>query len=109
MLKYFLIIGYAAIVILAVAAVATVSLRMSDSAIKNKVSSLVSSLNVQMGLNMESYLDRMETIATLAFASEETYKYDYNTIISLLNTNGFPQNFSFLEENNISPIIKADI
>ena len=76
MLKYFLIIGYAAIVILAVAAVATVSLRMSDSAIKNKVSSLVSSLNVQMGLNMDSYLDRMETIATLAFASEETYKYD---------------------------------
>ena len=37
---------------------------------------------------------------------EETYKYNYNTIISLLNTNGFPQNFSFLEENNISPIIK---
>ena len=37
---------------------------------------------------------------------EETHKYDYNTIISILETNGFPRNFSFLEENDISPIIK---
>ena len=37
---------------------------------------------------------------------EETYKYNYDTINSLLDTNGFPKNFSFLEKNNISPIIK---
>lgn len=37
---------------------------------------MASSLNVQMRLNMDSYLSRMETIATLAFASEEAYTYD---------------------------------
>ena len=75
-LKYSLIFGYAAIVIVAVITVAFLAFRTTDHALKNKVSSLVSSLNVQMKLNLESYLDRLETIATLAFATEETYQYD---------------------------------
>ena len=37
---------------------------------------MTSSLNVQMKLNMDSYLSRMETIGTLAFAIEEAYTYD---------------------------------
>lgn len=76
MLKYSLIIGYAVIVILAVITVAALAFRTADRALKEQVTSLVSSLNVQMKLNLESYLSRMETIATLAFASEETYQYD---------------------------------
>ena len=75
-LKYSLIFGYAAIVIAAVILVATLAFRTTDRALKNKVTSLVSSLNVQMKLNLDGYLNRMETIATLAFASPETYQYD---------------------------------
>ena len=37
---------------------------------------MASSLTVQMKLNINSYISRMETIATLAFASEEAYTYD---------------------------------
>ncbi len=75
-LKYSLILGFAAIVIGAIALVSFLALRTTDKALKNKVRTLVSSLNVQMKLNMDSYLNRMETIGTLAFAAEETYKYD---------------------------------
>lgn len=75
-LKYSLIVGYAAIVLAAILGVSVLALQASDSALKSNASSLVSSLNVQMKLNMDSYLERMETIGTLAFAAEETYTYD---------------------------------
>ncbi len=75
-LKYSLVGGFAAIVIIAIVAVSSLAFHATDKALKNKVSSMASSLNVQMKLNMDSYLSRMETIATLAFAAEETYKYD---------------------------------
>ncbi|MBQ4466572.1 MAG: GGDEF domain-containing protein [Oscillospiraceae bacterium] len=75
-LKYSLVGGFAAIVIIAIVAVSSLAFHTTDKALKNKVSSMASSLNVQMKLNMDSYLSRMETITTLAFAAEETYKYD---------------------------------
>ncbi|MDE5772808.1 MAG: sensor domain-containing diguanylate cyclase [Ruminococcus sp.] len=71
-----MIIGYTLIVIAAVFFVSFIAVRKTDSVLKNKVNSMASSLNVQMRLNMDSYLSRMETIATLAFASEEAYTYD---------------------------------
>ena len=71
-----MIIGYAIIVIVAVALVSVLAIRKTDEVLKNKVISLTSSLNVQMKLNMESYLSRMETIATLAFGEESSYTYD---------------------------------
>ena len=75
-LKYSLIIGFAVIVITAILAVSALAMHTMDKALKNKVSALVSSLNVQMKLNMDSYLSRMETIGTLAFGTPETYTYD---------------------------------
>ena len=75
-LKYSLIFGYAVIVIAAVLLISTLAQRTAERALKTKVSTLVSSLNVQMKLNLDSYLNRMETIATLAFSMENTYKYD---------------------------------
>lgn len=75
-LKYSMIGGYIVIVVVAVLLVSLLALQTADRMLKSKVSSLASSLNVQMKLNMDSYLARMETIATLAFASEETYTYD---------------------------------
>lgn len=75
-LRYIMAISYAVIVIGAVMLVSSFAIRQTDRVLKEKVSSLVSSLNVQMKLNMDSYLARMETIGTLAFAAEETYTYD---------------------------------
>lgn len=71
-----MIVGYAVIVVSAIVAVSVIAVRKTDSVLKNKVSSMASSLNVQMKLNMDSYLSRMETIGTLAFASEEAYTFD---------------------------------
>ncbi|MDE5755359.1 MAG: sensor domain-containing diguanylate cyclase [Oscillospiraceae bacterium] len=75
-LKISLIIGYAVIVLVAVIAVSVLAVRKTDTVLKAKVISLTSSLNVQMKLNMNSYLSRMETIGTLAFTIEEAYTYD---------------------------------
>lgn len=75
-LKISLMVGYAAIVIATVAFISALAVKKTDTVLKNKVSSMVSSLNVQMKLNMNSYLSRMETIGTLAFAVEEAYTYD---------------------------------
>lgn len=75
-LKIFMILGYAAIVIAAILFVSLLAVQKTDEVLKNKVSTMASSLNVQMKLNMNSYLSRMETIGTLVFASEEAYTYD---------------------------------
>ncbi|MDE6086774.1 MAG: GGDEF domain-containing protein, partial [Oscillospiraceae bacterium] len=75
-LKISLIIGYAMIVLTAVLSVSILAVRKTDTVLKAKVISLTSSLNVQMKLNMNSYLSRMETIGTLAFTIEEAYTYD---------------------------------
>ncbi len=71
-----MILGYAFIVIASIAIVSQLAVKKTDEVLKNKVISLTSSLNVQMKLNMESYLSRMETTATLAFGQKEAYTYD---------------------------------
>lgn len=71
-----LIIGYAVIAVSSILFVSLLAIRKSDAVLKTKVSSLVSTLNVQMKLNMDSYLERLETVAALAFTDEDTYTYD---------------------------------
>lgn len=71
-----MIIAYALLVTLTVSIVTKLAVNKTDEVLKNKVISLTSSLNVQMELNLDSYLSRMETIATLAFGEEEAYEYD---------------------------------
>jgi len=75
-LRVFIVLGYGVIIIAAMLIVTTLSINKTDEVLKNKVSDLVSTLNVQMKLNIESYQQRIETIGTLAFAAEETYTYD---------------------------------
>lgn len=75
-LKPLLIFGYGLIILIAIAVVSRLAIKKTDTVLKNKVSSLTSSLNVQMKLNLNSYLERMETISALVFASEEAYTYD---------------------------------
>lgn len=71
-----MIFGYALIVAAALGLVSHLALRKTDIVLKNNVTSLTSSLNVQMKLNMEEYMSRMETIATLAFGEKLAYTYD---------------------------------
>lgn len=75
-LQLSMIIGYAMLIIAVIFIITNLAVKKTDTVLKNKVISLTSSLNVQMKLNMDSYISRMETIGTLAFGSEEAYTYD---------------------------------
>ncbi len=75
-LKFSMIFSYAFIIVTAIAIVTVLSISKTDEVLKNKVISMSSSLNVQMKLNLDSYISRMETIGTLAFGIEEAYTYD---------------------------------
>lgn len=74
--QVFMIVGYAIIVVASLTIVTRLALKKTDEVLQNKVLSLTSSLNVQMKLNMDSYLSRMETMATLAFGEKSSYTYD---------------------------------
>ena len=71
-----MIIGYALIIVLSITIVSLLAVKKTDHVLKNKVSDMATSLNVQMKLNLNSYLSRMETIATLAFGEQLAYTYD---------------------------------
>ena len=75
-LKFLMIVGYALIVLIAISIVTILAVRKTDDALKKKVISLSSSLNVQMQINMDTYLARLETLGTLAFGAKEAYTYD---------------------------------
>lgn len=75
-LKRSMILGYAAIIMLITVLITALTVNKTGRALKTKVSSMTSSLNVQMQMNVDSYLKRMETMGTLVFAAEEVYMYD---------------------------------
>ncbi len=71
-----MIIGYGVIVAIAVIGVTIFASWENERILQRKISSMTSSLNTQMKLNLDSYLARMEKVGTLAFAYDETYTYD---------------------------------
>jgi len=71
-----MIIGYALIIILAVTGVTAFAVSENETVLTNKVSSMISSLNVQLRMNLESYLSKMESVGTMAFAVDDAYTYD---------------------------------
>ncbi len=73
---FLMTVGFVALIIAVVAIVTTLIFAKTDSLLKSKVISLTSSLNVQMKLNLDSYLSRMETVGTLAFGVKDAYTYD---------------------------------
>lgn len=75
-LKNLMIFIYIFIIAALTVSISVLTINKTDKALKIKVTSMVSALNVQMQKNMDSYLQRMETIGTLVFAAEEVYKYD---------------------------------
>ncbi len=71
-----MIIGYAIIVVIAVLGITAFTVTKYDELTKDKVSSMTSTLNVQLKLNLDSYMKRMEKIGTLAYSVDNAYTYD---------------------------------
>ena len=74
--KFSMIVYYAVIIIAITIFIAVSSIYKTDDVLKSKVGELTNHLNVQMQMNMDSYLSRVETMSTLIFAEKETYTYD---------------------------------
>ncbi|MGN0664950.1 MAG: diguanylate cyclase domain-containing protein [Huintestinicola sp.] len=75
-IKSLMILGYAVIVILTSVLISAVTIKNTDDVLKNKVSELTYSLNVQMKLNINTYLTKLENYTTLAFGLEEVTSYN---------------------------------
>ncbi|MDE5946738.1 MAG: GGDEF domain-containing protein [Oscillospiraceae bacterium] len=75
-IRGYMIAGYALIIIIASVCISGFAIKKTDEVLKSKVSSMTSMLNIQMKLNINSYLKKMETTGTLIFSSEEVYTYD---------------------------------
>ena len=75
-LKLYMIAYYAFIIIGITIFISFSTISKTDDVLKSKVVELTNHLNVQMQMNMESYLSRVETMSTLIFAEKETYTYD---------------------------------
>ena len=74
--KFSMIAYYAFIIIAITTFISGSTINKTDDVLKAKVGELTNHLNVQMQMNMDSYLSRVETMATLIFAEKETYTYD---------------------------------
>ncbi len=74
-IKLIMIFGYALIVIIAAIFMAFFTIRKNDMVLKSKVSDLTYALNVQMKLNINTYLSKLESISTLVFGTDEIVNY----------------------------------
>ncbi|MDE6834330.1 MAG: GGDEF domain-containing protein [Ruminococcus sp.] len=71
-----MIIGYAVIILTTIIGVTLFAVNTSEKVLKNKVSTMTTSLNTQLNINLNNYLSRLENNATLAFSIDEAYTYD---------------------------------
>ena len=71
-----MIFGYGLIVVIAVVGITIFVSWQNDRILRSKISDMTTTLNVQMQKNLDSYLNRMEKVGTLAFASDDAYTYD---------------------------------
>ncbi|MCH5287138.1 MAG: GGDEF domain-containing protein [Christensenellaceae bacterium] len=74
--KFSLIAYYAFIIIGITSFISVSTIIKTDDVLKSKVSELAADLNVQMQMNLDSYLSRVETMAALVFAEKVAYTYD---------------------------------
>ncbi len=74
-----MLIGYTVIILAAILTITIFAVRKYDRLVKDKVNSMTYSLNAQLKLNLDSYLSRMENVATLAFSVDNAYTYDPTT------------------------------
>lgn len=74
-IKLIMIFGHALIIIIAAIFMACFTIKKNDMVLKSKVSDLTYALNVQMKLNINTYLSKLESVSTLVFGTEEAVSY----------------------------------
>lgn len=74
--KFAMILYYAIIIIGITVFISVSTITKTDNVLKKQVSELTFDLNVQMKMNIDSYLSRVENLAALVFAEKEVYIYD---------------------------------
>ncbi|MBQ9209937.1 MAG: GGDEF domain-containing protein [Oscillospiraceae bacterium] len=67
---------HALVIIFIAAALSRVMIIQTDTIIRENIGTLSSELNAQMKMNVENFLERCESTATLVFSREENYTYD---------------------------------
>lgn len=72
---------FAAMIIIVTIFLVGVILEHSNSTIQEQASSLMATNSRQIQLNINSYLEKVETTAALIFANEEYYQYDASTTV----------------------------
>jgi diguanylate cyclase (GGDEF)-like protein len=77
-------LAFVVIIVLSIFVVILNSLNKSSQVLKNKVSSLISTIDIQMEINIDNYLDTIENTSTLVFSTDPIYNdviaYQYNPI-----------------------------
>ncbi len=84
-LRQSIIFGYTGIIVVITFFISLLIMNKTDDVLKAKVSNMSSALNMQMKMNINSYLSKMETTGALIFVSEDVYQYDATTA----NTDGY--------------------
>lgn len=74
-IKLIMIFGHALIIIIAAIFMACFTIKKNDMVLKSKVSDLTYALNVQMMLNINTYLSKLESVSTLVFGTDEAVSY----------------------------------
>ncbi|MBQ8826071.1 MAG: GGDEF domain-containing protein [Oscillospiraceae bacterium] len=74
--KLTMIIGYAFIIVISTILISVLTLGKTSAIMEAKVKDMTSALNVQLKININSYLSKLETTGTLIFAAPEVYEYD---------------------------------
>lgn len=82
--QFSICISFVLLIAITVSVVAGYSLTKSSTTLKDKVSQLIASIDVQMELNIDNYLNTIEKTGTLAFSSDPVYNgviaYQYDPI-----------------------------
>ena len=74
--QYEILIVFAILIVVVTVFIDFAILKRTGRAMKEKVSDLIAANSRQLELNINSYLERMETVPTLLFSDETYYMYD---------------------------------
>lgn len=72
---YRLTIGYISILIVCIMVISFVIIQKTNDTLIDKVQSFLTALNVQMQINIDNYLEKLEVNGTLIFSDEDIYTY----------------------------------
>ncbi len=74
--KIYMIVGYSIVIFIAIIFISVLTFSRTSKIMEQKTLDMTSALNVQLKLNINSYLTKLETTGALIFATPEIYEYD---------------------------------